>query len=145
MSTSGSRPIKTNSRNLFSDRSVCTHCFHSYISSEMGIKDPALLDILESALGWNTLQNFVCQTQADYAKFSDIFHEHKYAEYDAPEGGAGVNCLANPGKTVDDFRPSMSREDLAALGFDGLVSDLFEASPIVTVAILNKSHAHRTV
>jgi hypothetical protein len=111
----------------------------------MGIKDPALLDIIETALGWNTLMNFVCQSQADYAKFADIFHDSKYKEYGAPEGGAGVNVIGNPGKTLEDYPPSMSKDELTGLGFDGVLSELFDAPPVVMVAILNRSYAHKTV
>jgi hypothetical protein len=125
-------------------RAICLYGI-TLIFREMGIKDPSLVDILETALSWPTLLNFVCQNQSDYAKFSDIFHDHKYAEYGAPEGGWGVNVTGNPGRTLDEFQPTMSREDLTSLGFDGFLSELFEAPDVVMVAILNRSNAHKMV
>lgn len=111
---------------------------------EMNVTDSSLSDAIESCFGVPFLMNFVCQTRADYGKFYDIFQRNKYRELGAPEGGFGVNIVGNPGRKLEDYS-SMSRNDLAALGFDGFLADAIEAGPTIMIAIFEKTNAHRVV
>ncbi|KAI9329102.1 P-loop containing nucleoside triphosphate hydrolase protein [Obelidium mucronatum] len=102
----------------------------------MGINPvaPEYARALEHFIGYGRLTSFVTQTENDYLKLRDYF-------YDTMKLRVNVVCVQN---IRSKFESSLSEQEIARLGFDGVLINYVTGDPVLLSALMQYTPLHET-
>ena len=100
---------------------------------ECAIKDPQLVDQIESLFQKSTLISFTVQTDGDFKKLSDQAHDRMRLKE--------IN-IRTMHDGLDHFRPPVSAEQMKQYGFDGWALDFIDGPEPVLAALCGEVHIH---
>ncbi|KAL1923202.1 uncharacterized protein VTP21DRAFT_9578 [Calcarisporiella thermophila] len=103
------------------------------ICLELNIRDKRFVGAIESTLGNAILKTFVCQTVADYRRFTrELIDKRKMR----------LNVVAFPDRTMADYRPPVPVEEITKLGLENYLISYVEAPPPVLVTLCEQKRLH---
>lgn len=101
---------------------------------EISLKDQRYAAAVESCIPWPVQKSFVCQTRADYDLFTrEVVDRMKFR----------VTVAEVENITLEDMRPDVPRDQLAALGFESYIIDTIEGPEDVLVHLCKQSFLHK--
>ncbi|SPO27738.1 related to SMC5 - Structural maintenance of chromosomes, required for cell viability [Ustilago trichophora] len=107
---------------------------HEPVLLEISLKDQRYAAAVESCIPFAVQKSFVCQTREDYDLFSSAVIDKMKLR---------VTVAEVEGITLENMKPDVPREQLAALGFDAYIIDLIDGPEDVLVHLCRQSHLHR--